>query len=366
MRVFLCFASEQKDRAEEIALGIRKQEHDVFFAPSSLAPTTDFDYRLRQAIQKTHLFVFLVSPESVAKGGYTLSELEFAQQRWPSPVGRVLPVYITPTPISNVPAYLRAVHILDPKGDAVAEVSAEVERLLDAVRRAARRKLLIAASIAVISVLAGAGTVAFLRGGSLLEVAEIPNLCGDGQRRMDKSIIDPTATSQLADYLDGLQRGRYGFNWGMDGSTAASQLKFNTRFATTYDEIADEVKSWRTVSMKSVADFIAGILRAERALDDDAAAGNRRLSAIIYLRAYQNFECSFPSAIMSGTPPANAVFGQIEKAYPAFFLDYTRLSFIDAYDKTIAITRAAINKSGPISGFKPIGFMREAIKQVPQ
>jgi PAS domain-containing protein len=129
VNVFLSYASEQRTIAEEIALALRAQDHDVFFDRSSLPDGEAYDARIRDAIHECDLFVFLVSPESVTSGRYTLTELKFAGERWPSPAGKVLPVVLRPTDKDAIPAYLRAVVMLTPAGDAAAEVSAVVVRL---------------------------------------------------------------------------------------------------------------------------------------------------------------------------------------------------------------------------------------------
>src|SRR5699024_2882576 len=76
--------------------------------------------------------VFLISPESVTRGRYTLSELAFAKTKWPNPSNRVLPVMMAPTPLDQVPTYLKAVTILEPQGSAAAETRAAVDRMLEA------------------------------------------------------------------------------------------------------------------------------------------------------------------------------------------------------------------------------------------
>jgi tetratricopeptide (TPR) repeat protein len=88
-----------------------------------------FDARIRSAIEESDLFIFLISRESVAQGRYTLTELKFAEQKWGHPGGHVLPVLIEPTPMEAIPAFLRAVTILQPRGNLAAEVTAEVDRM---------------------------------------------------------------------------------------------------------------------------------------------------------------------------------------------------------------------------------------------
>lgn len=74
--------------------------------------------------------MFLISPDSVASGRYTLSELELAKEKWSHPRDRVLPVMVRPTPKEGIPPYLKAVTILHPRGSAAAEVTSAVQALV--------------------------------------------------------------------------------------------------------------------------------------------------------------------------------------------------------------------------------------------
>ncbi|WP_375787696.1 toll/interleukin-1 receptor domain-containing protein [Bradyrhizobium sp. Pha-3] len=134
MRIFLSFPSELESQADNIAQSLRNCDHDVFFSHDDLPPGDSFDARVEKAIESSDFMVFLISPESVTRGRYTLSELAFARARWPNPSNRVLPVMMTPTPLDQVPAYLKAVTILEPQGSAAAETRAAVDRMLAAER----------------------------------------------------------------------------------------------------------------------------------------------------------------------------------------------------------------------------------------
>jgi len=134
MRIFLTFASEQNDIAESIQLALRNRGHQVFFSHDDLPPGESFDERIQKAIGDCELLVFLVSPQSVAKGRYTLTELAFARGQWRSPRGRVLPVVVTPTPMESIPNYLKAVTLLEPEGNIAAETAAAVDRVRDPTR----------------------------------------------------------------------------------------------------------------------------------------------------------------------------------------------------------------------------------------
>ena len=129
MNVFISYASEQRAAAEEIALALRSEHHEVFFDRSDLPEGDAYNERIREAIRGCDLIVFLVSPEAVSETRYTLTELKFAEERWPSPVGHVLPVMVRPTDKPTIPAYLRAVVLIRPRGNVAAEVVAVVDRL---------------------------------------------------------------------------------------------------------------------------------------------------------------------------------------------------------------------------------------------
>jgi hypothetical protein len=139
MRIFLSFASEQKALADAVALALRESGNTIFFSQDDLPPGDSFDVRIQKAIEQSDLMVFLISPEAITKGRYTLTELAFARDRWPTPRGRVLPVIAAPTPVGVIPPYLKAVTILAPEGNIAAETRAAVEALL----RTTHQKVLI-------------------------------------------------------------------------------------------------------------------------------------------------------------------------------------------------------------------------------
>lgn len=127
--VFLSYSSEQSEAASRIELSLKEDGHDVFRDRSSLPPGEAFDARIRASVEESDLFVFLISRESVSQGRYTLTELTFAEHKWGNPSGHVLPVLVEPVPRDAIPAFLRAVTILNPKGNLTAEVAAEVARM---------------------------------------------------------------------------------------------------------------------------------------------------------------------------------------------------------------------------------------------
>jgi hypothetical protein len=136
MRVFVSYAREQKAIADAIAIGIREAGNHVFFDKDSLPSGREYIGKIRAEVNASDLFVFLLSPESVARGAYALSELAAARQKWPAPSGRVLPVEVTPlNKPEDIPPYLASVGILQAEGNLVAETLAAVAALVSARRR---------------------------------------------------------------------------------------------------------------------------------------------------------------------------------------------------------------------------------------
>jgi hypothetical protein len=122
MKVFLSYSSRDRASAEEISLALTASGHDVFFDRDLLAPGDDYNRQLFEAIEGADAFVFLITPDSVRSGAYTLSELKFVREKWSRPENRVLPVMLKPTAVEAIPSYLKAVTILEPEGNVAAEV----------------------------------------------------------------------------------------------------------------------------------------------------------------------------------------------------------------------------------------------------
>jgi len=129
MRIFLSYSSKDRTAAESIYLALRAQHHAVFFDRSTLSPGQEYDNHIREEIERSGLFLFLLSPDSISSGSYALTELDIAQKTWDHPDGKVLPVMLRPTELERVPSYIRAVTILEPSGNVPAAVADAVHRL---------------------------------------------------------------------------------------------------------------------------------------------------------------------------------------------------------------------------------------------
>ena len=196
MKLFLSYPSAQRPLAERLTLALESEGHDVFMDRTDLKVGEAFHQALREAIERADLFVFLITPESVAPGSYALAELGMAQQKWRRPSGCVLPVMVVATPIAALPAYLAAVTVLAPRGETVAEVVAAVSRL--GTGGGGQRALIgIAAALVIVAAIGGAaGWQARQRGAeeaalALAQAASASRLCNDGSHE--------TALAQLTD-----------------------------------------------------------------------------------------------------------------------------------------------------------------------
>lgn len=129
MNIFLSYPSARRELAERLKLALESEGHEVFFDRDDLAPGEAYHQAIRTAVDAADLFIFLVAPESLRAGSYTLVELERARERWPVPSGRVLPLVLEAVPRSQLPPYLLAVTLLEPRGEPVAETVAAVARL---------------------------------------------------------------------------------------------------------------------------------------------------------------------------------------------------------------------------------------------
>jgi nucleoid-associated protein YgaU len=127
LKIFLSYASDHRPTAEDLCCRLQALGHEVFFDREDLPAGRSFDDYIRNAIEESDLFVFLISPESVADGRYSRTELKLASRKWPTPGWHVLPVELVSTPIEDVPAYLRSLTVMQAEGNLVAEVVIEVE-----------------------------------------------------------------------------------------------------------------------------------------------------------------------------------------------------------------------------------------------
>ena len=150
MRIFLSYAWQDRDHAKAIYLALRDQGHRVFFDRADLPAGDEYHNRIRAAVERASLFVFVISPDALDAGSYTLTELAIAEKA----NRRMLPVMLRETEIARLPASLQAVTIHRSDGNLAASVAAEVHRIGGEVRRK-RLKQFAAATTAAALLVAG-------------------------------------------------------------------------------------------------------------------------------------------------------------------------------------------------------------------
>lgn len=129
LSIFVCYAHEDRVLAEEIALALTNDGHNVFIDANKLKVSGNFNETIRRAIESADRFIFLISKSSMGQGKYPQTELDFAKDRWPSPQGKVWPVLVDPSvDVATLPVYLRGVQIHTVKGNAPAEIAAAIEK----------------------------------------------------------------------------------------------------------------------------------------------------------------------------------------------------------------------------------------------
>ena len=156
MKIFLSYASEDRPVAQELSLALSEQGHDVFFDREDLPPGDEFHGRIRRGIERSDLFIFLVSAKALDAGSYTINELNIAEKTWGTAGGRVLPVVLDRTAVKDLPNFLKSVTLLQTPGNVVAMVVDAVYRIDRARRRALLTKGLAGiAGIAAFAIAAG-------------------------------------------------------------------------------------------------------------------------------------------------------------------------------------------------------------------
>lgn len=150
MRIFISYSSKDRYQAELIYESLKARKHNVFFSDLSLREASAYEIIIEKEIESCELMLFLISPNSVASGSYCLTELDIAMKKWKTANSNVFPVQIEATPIDAIPAFLRTVNILKPKGNIPAEVASAVDKLSWRVTRLIRQMLIAGILVALV------------------------------------------------------------------------------------------------------------------------------------------------------------------------------------------------------------------------
>ena len=136
MKIFLSYASQDREIAQSINRALLEQGHEVFFDRADLLPGEEFHIQIRRAIEGADLFVFLISEHAIDAGSYTLNELDIAEKKLKRASGRLLPVLLQPTPLDQIPTFAKSVTLLQSPGNIPAAVADAVHRIAQKRRRA--------------------------------------------------------------------------------------------------------------------------------------------------------------------------------------------------------------------------------------
>jgi hypothetical protein len=150
--VFISHASEQAKAAASLCQKLRGRHFEVFLDQDSLPAGGSYDSRIRAAVEACDVFVFLITPQAMTAGKYSLTELGYAKRRWSNPDMYVLPVLLSDTPIDEIDPYLRqSVSFFRIKGNFETEVADAIEELRKRQRWAALKRALVAVGIITLS-----------------------------------------------------------------------------------------------------------------------------------------------------------------------------------------------------------------------
>ena len=86
MKIFIAYAASALDIAERLYHRLQSERHEVFFDRELLLPGNTYDRKVRDALQKSQLLIFLASNESISEGAYALTELSLFENLHITPV----------------------------------------------------------------------------------------------------------------------------------------------------------------------------------------------------------------------------------------------------------------------------------------
>lgn len=128
--IFISYASEDRDLAEDIYHALEGAGHNAYLDKKDLIVGKEYNIAIRELVDASDFFVFLISPESVRQGSYALTELSYAEDRWRKRPEDVVPVMVRPVEPHQLPSFLRQVTYLYPRGNTTAEIISELNKRL--------------------------------------------------------------------------------------------------------------------------------------------------------------------------------------------------------------------------------------------
>ena len=239
MKIFLSYASQDREPAKSIYLALRDQGHAVFFDRTDLPPGDEFHNRIRAAVERSQLFIFLISANAVDAGSYTLTELDIAEKAQV----KLLPVVLRKVSVDQLPAALKAVTFLSTDGSLPAAVAAEVHRIAADWRRQWFKRIVATALVIMCAV------VALYYSKDVIHRPPKPQIVGKDGAPL---VLIPTGT----------------FIWGDDENSPRRELFVDAFYLDKYEVTVGryagflkatgnirQPEEWDTVDLKSNADL---------------------------------------------------------------------------------------------------------------
>lgn len=130
MKVFISYAGDDRFIAEKISRNLPEEKFESYFRPRKAVSGEDFRAEIKSAISSCEGVIFLISASFFKTGSFTLTELQFVEDKWDKPGNHLLPVLLPGTiDIKEIPSpYLSDMHIFEPEGDVVSAVCHEAEK----------------------------------------------------------------------------------------------------------------------------------------------------------------------------------------------------------------------------------------------
>lgn len=127
MRIFLSYSRSDQPVVERIRASLNAAGFVAFLDTKDLPLGQEYNARIKMAVEEADLFIFLASAASVRPGSYAMTELSFAERKWPNPSGYVLPILIEGFNAAQLPAYLRPINAMPAHENVDAQIVGWVE-----------------------------------------------------------------------------------------------------------------------------------------------------------------------------------------------------------------------------------------------
>jgi hypothetical protein len=120
--IFLSYAHEDFDVAQQLYFALRNLNHTVFFDKESLQVGEEYNFNIIDSIRQSDFSILLLSPDFFSENSFCKTELKIIQSNWPAPKDKIFPVMAREISFDQLPNYIKSVTILKIQGNLIAEV----------------------------------------------------------------------------------------------------------------------------------------------------------------------------------------------------------------------------------------------------